>query len=375
MTNVVDAGLLAVVEPVVDEARRVIAGRIADGGYLPTISRWTSLGRLDSGFPRVSFSVMSSEKPDYQYLFSPEGRDYGRVAWTELPSLPSLFEYVRSRPELSRRITFVTSDENADEREVRWFEIGVATVPLSLTDRLVHLYGPGFTHEQMLSVYSQIETGILADRLPVELWAPLVLTRFEGATEVALADRISIRRIPDELQLARVPDHVFGGAVHELVMQAATHAVVITGLEMPNENRWVLPTNQPLFYPVADIDRVLDATRIAVPVATGYAQVFLRPVGWAHSFVADLPSVMEGAMLRRYPPRFDERGWLDVPEQCVSGDDLGRVARIHTQLATAAARLRLAARRLSNAALRSDERCVATSPMRSSICASRWNLR
>ena len=143
--------------------------------------------------------------------------------------------------------------------------------------------------------------------------------------------------------------------MHELVMQAASHAIVLDRKVMPNENRWVLPTNDPAFYPLDQIDAILDAIRIATSVATGYAHIFLRPLGWAHDFEGDLPPVVEGAMVRRYPPGFDDRGWLDEPTCRFSSAECAAIAQTHALLSDAPERLKLAARRLSSATLRVDE--------------------
>lgn len=165
----------------------------------------------------------------------------------------------------------------------------------------------------------------------------------------------SVRLIPAGLQLARVPKHVLGAPVHDLVPQAASHALVLQHLSMPNGNRWGMPTNTPTFYPLKQIDALLDSIRMTVAVPTGYAQIFIRPLGWAHRYVADLPPVIEGATLRRYPPSFDDGGWSQPPSRTITSRELETVGEVHGRLTDAPDKLKLAARRLSSASLRAEE--------------------
>lgn len=171
MSAPADPELFGLVSSVVDEARNVVSQRIEDGGYLPKISSWPTLSPLDSGFQAVHHSILGSDKPDYQYLFTPEGRGYGEVSWRALKGAAPLLEYVRARPELARRITIGDPDATA-EPDRRWFGIGVMLLPLSMMDRLIHLYGASFSEGQMLELYGELEQGLLDEQLPVELWYP-----------------------------------------------------------------------------------------------------------------------------------------------------------------------------------------------------------
>jgi len=355
MSKSADPDLFALVKFVVDEARDVVSQRIEAGSYIPKISGWPTLSRLDSGFQAVHHSLIGSDKPDYQHLFTPGGSGYGEVSWRELNGAAPLIDYVRTRPELARRITIGDPAATA-EPDARWFEIGVMLLPLSIMDRLIHMYGVSFSEGQTLDVYGELERGSLDERLPVELWVPLALTAFaEDVERVDLDATASVRRIPEGLQLARAPRHVIGGPVHDLVLQAASHALVLQHMWMPNENRWATPTNAPTFYPLNQIDALLDAMRMTVAVPTGYAQIFIRPLGWAHHYVADLPPVVEGATLRRYPPSFDDGGWSEPPSRAITGRELEAAAETHARLTDVADKLKLAARRLSSASLRAEE--------------------
>jgi hypothetical protein len=135
--------------------------------------------------------------------------------------------------------------------------------------------------------------------------------------------------------------------------------------EKPNRLRWDLFR----FYPLDRIERFFTALRIVTGLYTGFAQVCIRPIGWSKGWVAALPPVIKGAAGRRYPPWFDEWGWLAEPPPAVTDKQLTDVAVVDHQLEKAPAQIALAGRRLSAAILREHE------DDRSSTSASASSLR
>lgn len=103
------------------------------------------------------------------------------------------------------------------------------------------------------------------------------------------------------------------------------------------------------------IERFFTALRICAGLYTGFAQIRIRPLGWSAGWVAALPPVIKGATGRRYPPWFDNWGWLRTPPPAVTKDQLADAAEVDTQLGSAPAQLALAGRRLSAAMLREQE--------------------
>jgi hypothetical protein len=99
----------------------------------------------------------------------------------------------------------------------------------------------------------------------------------------------------------------------------------------------------------------LDALRAATGIDTGYAQIFMRPLGWAWDYRADLPEVISGALIRRYPDKFDRHWWQRDDLPTVQKVQLDDAAAIYQALAKNPRRLALAASRLSAAVLREDE--------------------
>lgn len=171
-----------------------------------------------------------------------------------------------------------------------------------------------------------------------------------------VTERIVLERLSEEEQLARAPESHSIAAVPEPLAGAATHAFVLTGWEINNGNRFALRTDDASLYPREQIETCFEALRLASDVQTGYAQIYMRPKGWAWvgAWTAHLPPVIPGPLVRRYPPRFDNFGWLRKP-RTVDQDQARAVSDVFGELASAPPQLRLAGRRLSDAMLRDRE--------------------
>ncbi|HJP66419.1 MAG TPA: hypothetical protein VKA30_08970 [Actinomycetota bacterium] len=103
------------------------------------------------------------------------------------------------------------------------------------------------------------------------------------------------------------------------------------------------------------VDRFFAALRIATGIETGYAQIVLRPIGWAEDYLGTLPPLIPGPVVRRYPPRFDDYGWLVKDRPVVTESQLTEVKDVFAALRDAAPQVLLATDRLNSAMLRSDE--------------------
>jgi hypothetical protein len=130
---------------------------------------------------------------------------------------------------------------------------------------------------------------------------------------------------------------------------------VLGNLHFENTSRYIVHTGKIDFYEHVAIDDVFNALRVATAIPTGYAQVFMRPVEWAWDFNADLPPVVTGAAVRRYPADFDEGRWLNEDLPVVTADVVEEAGRVFRALQAGPRRLTLAAERLSAAMLRERE--------------------
>jgi len=111
--------------------------------------------------------------------------------------------------------------------------------------------------------------------------------------------------------------------------------------------------------PFGELDLAIECLRVVTQARTGYAQVFLRPVGWADRWTHALPPVVDVGVFHRYPASFDNYGWLKKTT-LVSADQLAALpedVRSARKAGTTKAgkATRLALRRLSLAGLRDDD--------------------
>jgi len=169
-----------------------------------------------------------------------------------------------------------------------------------------------------------------------------------------LAPGVRIERLSEGEQCARVPRSIWNAAASELVLTAATHAFVLDGYVFPGPRRMSLPLSTLAYYPLELIELSFQALRIAAGVDTGYAQIVSRPIGWVWSYDADLPPIVAGAVARRYPPGFDDYGWLRTPV-VVTGTEIHDTSETLLRLDAAEPQLKLASRRFSSATLRTEE--------------------
>jgi len=331
---------------------------LARGGWRPRIALPT-VSAFDSGWPNLSRSRLfpGDDAPtDFSGLFGPSRGPLKPIAYSDVPELRALIAYVRARTDLRARVAIKTATGNDDmERDLVEFE--VADLALSLLDRA---RATGVTMDDgLLPLYLERERAWLLDRLPVEYVVPLVLTAMEIADVFVLDAATRIEPLDAATQAARAPNDFSISSVPSTVIGAATHALVLSGHHLPNPGpgpRLFGPDNEP---PLDEADLACEALRIAAHVDVGYAQVLRRPLGWADRWEHDLPPLTMVTTVRRYPDSFDDYGWLRPPNP-ISADVFQQLPGLLASLRGAASHVRLAARRLSLAALRSadDDRTI-----------------
>jgi hypothetical protein len=89
---------------------------------------------------------------------------------------------------------------------------------------------------------------------------------------------------------------------------------------------------------------------------TGYGQLLLEPVGWAHKYKAHLPP-LEGTSTRRYPSEFEDGYWLRPSVPTVTREEAIKIGDAFRKLQSSLGvnQLRIASRRLNLCYLREDE--------------------
>ena len=351
-----DPELYRLVEAAALEGRRLALAAKHRGDYISRYWEWPRLSWLESGFPSIHVSGVEGPT-DYSRAFSSKpGKFAGPIIYGEIESFTALLEYARGNKRIRSHFLPPRVPPGKEERFEELLEFGVVGIVTALVDRAIHLFGDAdATPAQIRAIYIELEAPIFRDRLPVEILVPVALTKFDTSGRWDLDESTFLEEIDEATHLARYPRQSFWLPAHGLVVSAATHALVLTGYEIPSENIWERHRSELSFYPVEVVDRFFAAMRVVTGLDTGYAQIVLRPVGWAEDYLSTLPPLISGPVVRRYPAAFDDYGWLVKDRRPITEGDLNEVKTVWAALADAPAQLSLATRRLNSAMLRSDE--------------------
>jgi hypothetical protein len=341
-----DPRLLELTVSAVQQANGMVKQLEADARYIGSHFDFpTAVSYDDRGIPRFTRENIT----DYGDRFGLRRTKFHEFAFEDVPGLVQLIDYVLQSEHLTDRFGPGALMAKTDQDFTR---IGIGLFALNLLDRARHTFGPDPTEGDLAALYLQREPEFFADKLPVEIVVPLVMTKFEIQGRVSLARDLHIERLADDDQLARVVGSFSHGPVNSFVAEAATHALVWTGYEVPPHFNWFMGKAD--FYPNEIIDTAVAALRLVVDAAVGYAQILLRPVGWAHSWAGPLPPLIRAATLHRYPRSLDlAPGRYELPT--IPNDLLSVVGVAYERLLEAPSEVRLAARRLNSAMLRDRE--------------------
>jgi hypothetical protein len=297
-----DERLFEAVAPAVGSALAYVRMREAADGYIATHDDFPELAYFENGMPR--FDIAWGKEP----------KDYGRALDRELFFITKESEYdLRKQPDFLAVKAYFRDNakiwehcfaSRADDDKAfqdSMLETEVKLFIAHLVDRYIHYYHDvGFSPSNLLPIYLPLEAGFLLEKLPVNVWVPILFVGFD-IQEIELEEGNYIRRIPEGLQLSRVDKKTNSPAIHEVVKGAATHAFVLTGYELANSTwgEWAGIANSVDAYPTDKVELLFAMLRLASGVDTGYAQLLLEPIGWARTYKADLPP-LEGTAVRKY---------------------------------------------------------------------------
>lgn len=353
-TGPADPELWELTRVAVYAAQEAVDAHLTSKGYRPRVEV-PSVREFDSGWPDIRSTRLlppDDAPTDFSALFGTQRDQLKPIAFSDVPELAALIDYVRGRDDIYSRLTMASA--GSQDMELRMFEHEVADLPLSLLDR-ARATGAS-SDEELLALYLERERAWLLNPLPVEYVIPFALTAFDLDRTLVIDETTRIEPLDERTQAARAPSVYYSqGSVPDAVVGAATHALVLSGHQMPN------PGPMPRVFggvveqpPLDDADLVCEALRILSHVTVGYAQILSRPLGWADRWTHDLPTFIPVKTLRRYPDQFDDYGWLRPPNP-IPADTLAQLPTLVASLRVAPPRIRLASRRLSTATLRADE--------------------
>jgi hypothetical protein len=344
--------LRLLVHAVVQEAREAVA---ALRQRRTLVSRhWgnPTLGKFDGGLPNVSHS--HDGPTNYAGLFKLAGAGDYDIAYESLSTLRALHAHIASDERLRSRVLLPSREDENEEFRQRLNSISVALIPLGLLDRLMNCHGEHYGDVAFEEEWGLLGRWLLAEGdLPVEVVVPLAMTACEADGPFELGPDVRVERIPDGEHLARVPEHVFGAEAHPCVISAASHAAVFGGISMPAVNPMFADVFVPGVVPNQEIEQTFQDLQLASGLPLGYAQIYLRPLGWAWAFRAELPPVINPQAVRRYPSSFNDRAWNRKPMQ-LTIDHLEAARELQPAVVTAEPRMALAARRFGQAQRRDE---------------------
>ena len=352
--QVLDLELWSRIHAAVADARQLVQAWVADRNTPPTISM-PVIRRYISGFPMLFSDFHSSVDgpPRYSRLFGHRSDLDSPLAYSQCPALAELIRYVLCRNDLIERLIPIPREQLSADEE--WLQIAanvIAHFALAIMDRAEAL---GVRDEDdVRSIYIELERSLLATELAAELVVPLALTRIELEEPLIVAPGIRIEPMDEALNAARAPSTLSQGIVPLPVVSAATHAIVIEDVIIPNCQRHErVYTGIRSNLPLASVNHVVEALRVLTHIRTGYAQVLVRPVGWADGWIHNLPAIKTASHVRAYPESFDDAAWLKSSEP-IDRATIIRLPNVFQKLQHAKAEVKLAARRLSQAELRMD---------------------
>jgi len=321
------------------------------GGFILDYTEYPHLSWFDSGFPHLS-SYAWEKVPRYRDAYRRTEGDSQRVAFGEVPSFKALQDYCLKTEPIGTRLS--VGHPTGDLRE-KWIRISADLFAEELMERFLHLHqGEEPSDALLLPIYLPLEAPTLEKVLTFDVVVPVVLTHFEDVEDVKLSNALSLRRLSDAEHLARWPLGTrTTESVNDLVVSAATHAFVWTGHEVSADQWAQRHSNASVPIPWHEIDVAFDALRVVTGFRTGYAQVIFDPKGWVEDYTGNLPPLIRGPLVRRYPEKLENWGW-NRKAPSVTHEQLVDVAET-LRVLSSDSHLQMAARRFSASLLRSEE--------------------
>jgi hypothetical protein len=326
------------------------------GGYEPRQDTYV-YKENEAGWPSNARSTPDPSKEDTpldwrRILGVSKASTYVKLDVADIPQLAELVRFVVTRRDLGTRLSPL-SPQAPDEAMCKTMVSGDAVRLVATTLNRAASVGD-FSEATLLEIYRQLEQGLLADELRGDLIYPLALRRLEISESIKVSEGVFIEPLTPETQLARAISGGSSSNVNPYLVAAATHAVVLKNRTFDNrggslKRQLLAPYNPP---GLAEVDLVCEALAIVSGLDVGYAQVCVRPDGWADdTWKLGLPPVESLATVSNYPLALNDRRWLREHEP-VGASALERLPGAFAALRATDRRARLASRRLAQTARR-----------------------
>nr|WP_314842787.1 HEPN domain-containing protein [uncultured Microbacterium sp.] len=329
-------------------------GRVAveKGGYFPRVEQ-VAYKENDHGWPSVTRSLLGfggkSTLIEWTSVFGIEKNQTLKFDVNDVPALAPLVEEAISDQALDRAFDPFGAGRRDPDKLRRWVGGGAVTEAATLLMRAEAL---GDVSEATLrTVYGEWERGHFEDEVSGDLLFPILLMRFDIDDRIEIAPGVSIERISEETHRMRALS-VGYGEVNAFLAAAATHALVLHDRDFDNSDgplaRRVRFDQGVTGQEVADL--FFQALTVASGQESGYAQICLRPHGWATEWTLDLPPLERVSSLVAYPQSFTG-GW-NTDGVTVDATALAKLPALFASLRSTTQRAQLAARRLRQSSMR-----------------------
>ena len=293
-----------------------------------------------------------SGPPNYGSVFSLETSWTAKVAYRDLDGFEELLALVRAEESLTHLLGGRRFDDEMGQRLVLF---GAAQLPEAMAERHLLLRGwEAPDTDDLADTYCELEHFWLHHtELPADLLVPILGVSFDDDV-IDLPNGWCIERMSVETQLARWPATT-QALQHATALRASTHTLVVPGMTVGCEFSlagFVHPVDGA--YPMEQIDAFFQALTATTSGHSGYGHFVWRPQGWANGYVGDLPPLVPGPDIPRYPQRLIRA--TAQPHATLTSEEAERL-RLHVAGSVdpkLSSRVRLAARRLVTATRRND---------------------
>lgn len=328
--------------------------------HIGTYYNWPKMSQYDSGLPNFSEEFFTNGPINYRNAF---GGFSSELDANKIKSFLNLWDFVKDQATIKKRLLHPNmliereDDQKFNEKTLDITKFIVFGIPEDLIDRYIHIHDTfEFSKIDFDQIYNEYIASIFEDKLYIDICIPLLFLKFDFDHAV-LGPSFKIDKMDDSFQLARAPIQAYGPSVHKSVLSCATHMLVLEGWFISNENQWQLSEiiSNVGAYPHENINNFFASLRIVTGFDTGYAQLLMRPKGWAKDYKAHLPPLY-GTSIRAYPSKFENYYWnkKDIPN--LSLNVCKEIGSIFTQLSEAQENeIRVAIKRLNQCFLREDE--------------------
>ncbi len=281
--------------PAVKAARTAGRAYAADNKYVLR-QPLTEYRQNDAGWPVVTKDRSFSAKTDlidWTELFSLTAGRFTEILVADVPELAAAVQELSHRAltddDLLRGLSILAPliTEPRDEEEVRG-QVEFETVRRFIGTLLNRADAIGAeSDDELRAIYQQMELARFAKELTGDIIIPLVAVAFEGADPVQIDGNAWLERLTEADHRVRALSWMERD-VSPWVAAGATHGVVVRAARFPNTVRDARPSLPfDLFDNVARM--ATEAVHLVVERSTGYAQVLVRPNGWAKDWILDLP--------------------------------------------------------------------------------------